>query len=189
MSFNWNEHAVAADFFKFEKEGDTIAGTITAITEQTWPDGKKDPQLHLATDEGTEIAVTCGQIQLKTKLVAAAPNIGDHVKLTFTHSEARAGGKTLKHFDVQCTPAGGGRPTPAPAAAPAAAAAPSTPQGQPAAEDPWTGTAAPAPAPAAGGLPAETVAQIKTLAGNGFTDAQIADFLKIDAATVTANKA
>lgn len=188
MSFNWNEHAVAADFFKFEKEGDTIAGTITAITEQTWPDGKKDPQLHLATDEGTEIAVTCGQIQLKTKLVAAAPNIGDHVKLTYTHSEARAGGKTLKHFDVQCTPAGGGRPTPAPAAAPAAAAAPSAPQA-PAADDPWTGTAAPAPAPAAGGLPAETVAQIKTLAGNGFTDAQIADFLKIDAATVTANKA
>ncbi|TFH97815.1 hypothetical protein [Micrococcus lylae] len=186
MSFNWNEHAVAADFFKFENPGDTIAGTITAITEQTWPDGKKDPQLHLATDDGTETAVTCGQIQLKTKLVAAAPNIGDHVKLTFTHSESRAGGKTLKHFDVQVTPAGGAPATPEQQPAQAPAQQPAQAQ-----EDPWTGgtTQPSAPTAAPGSLPAETVAQIKTLASNGFTDDQIADFLKIDAATVATNKA
>ena len=39
--FNWGEHAVAAEFFKFENPGDSIAGTITAITTQQWPDNDR----------------------------------------------------------------------------------------------------------------------------------------------------
>lgn len=189
MSFDWNQHAVAADFFKFENPGDNIAGTITARTTQSWPDGKVDPQLHLHTDDGHEIAVTCGQIQLKTKLVSAAPNVGDHVSLTYTHSENRAGGKTLKHFDVQVTPAGGAvqpQAVPAPAAPPTPAPAPAD---QPVAQqDPWAGQPATPAAPAA--APADGLAeQVRKLAAGGFTDQQIAAFLKVDVAQVAAAKA
>lgn len=117
------ELKVGGDFVKFEKPGDTISGTISAIRAHKFDDGSVAPQVFLVTDDGEERTVTAGQIRLKTALAEQRPEAGDHISITFTQEEKRTGGKTLKHFDVQVTRGNGAAPaatTATPAAAPAA---------------------------------------------------------------------
>jgi hypothetical protein len=100
----------AGDYIKFEKIGDTISGTVTAIRVQRWDDGSVSPQLFLTTDDGEEKTLTAGQVRLKVALAEKRPEAGDHVTITLTDLEQRGGGKTLKHFDVQVVPGGGKAP-------------------------------------------------------------------------------
>lgn len=143
------ELRVGGDFFKFNDVGDSIAGVISVIRAQRWDDGKVDPQIILTTDDGEERTVTAGQIRLKTALAEQRPEAGDHIAITLTDIEKRAGGKTLKHFEVVV--GRGGKPVaaPAPAAAPAAATVPAAP--------------APAAAPAAPALTPEQQAALAAL--------------------------
>lgn len=101
-------------FVKFENVGDTVSGTITAVRSHRFEDGKVAPQILLTTDDGEERTITAGQIRLKAALAEKRPEAGDHLAVTFTQIEKRAGGKTLKHFEVTVRRAG------APAAAPPA---------------------------------------------------------------------
>lgn len=110
---------VGGEFFKFDNVGDSIAGTINAVRAHRFDDGSVAPQVMLTTDDGEEKTVTAGQVRLKAALAEQRPEAGDHITITFTENEKRAGGKTLKHFDVNVA-RGGGSATPAPAAAPAA---------------------------------------------------------------------
>ena len=146
------ELRVGGDFFKFNDVGDSIAGTISVIRAQRWDDGKVDPQVILTTDDGEEKTVTAGQIRLKTALAEQRPEAGDHITMTLTDIEKRAGGKTLKHFDVVVGRGGKPAASPAPAAAPAAA-----PTAQPAP------VPAAAPAAPAGGLTPEQQAALSAL--------------------------
>ena len=109
---------VGGEFFKFDNVGDSIAGTVNAVRAHRFDDGSVAPQVMLTTDDGEEKTVTAGQVRLKAALAEQRPEAGDHISVTFTENEKRAGGKTLKHFDVKVTRGG----APAPAAAPAAAA-------------------------------------------------------------------
>nr|WP_146218320.1 hypothetical protein [Micromonospora acroterricola] len=102
-------------FVKFENVGDTVSGTITAVRSHRFDDGKVAPQILLTTDDGEERTITAGQVRLKAALAEKRPEAGDHLTVTFTQNEKRAGGKTLKHFEVTVRRAG----TTAPAAAPA----------------------------------------------------------------------
>lgn len=113
---------VGGEFVKFENVGDSVAGTVTAIRAHRFDDGSVAPQILLVTDDGEERTVTAGQIQLKGKLAEQRPEAGDHVTITYTQQEKRAGGKTLKHFELTVT-RGTGQPT-ATASAPAETAAP-----------------------------------------------------------------
>lgn len=119
----WDDPEIrqGGDFFKFDQVGDTIAGTITAIKKHRFDDGKVAMQLHLTTDDGSERTVTAGQVRLAAALAEQRPDVGDHIAMTYTQKEARAGGKTLKHFEVAIVRAGGPAPTAAPAAAAPAA--------------------------------------------------------------------
>lgn len=102
-------------FVKFENVGDTVSGTITGVRSHRFDDGKVAPQILLTTDDGEERTITAGQIRLKAALAEKRPEAGDHLTVTFTQVEKRAGGKTLKHFEVTVRHAGAG---------PAAATAP-----------------------------------------------------------------
>jgi hypothetical protein len=88
------------DFIKFEQPGDMVVGRVTSIRKHTFADGKVCPQIVLGTADG-ERTMTVGQQQLLALLAAAKPNIGDVISVTFSRIERRAGGKTLKHFDVK----------------------------------------------------------------------------------------
>jgi len=70
------------------------------------------PKIMLETAFG-EVALTAGQVRLKAELSEKRPDVGDTLTVTLTEIEKRAGGKTLKHFDVVVAKSG----TPAPAAA------------------------------------------------------------------------
>lgn len=118
MTSIWDDPEVitTGDYIKFETVGDTITGTITAVRKHTFDDGKVVPQIILDTDAGEKI-VTAGQVRLKAALAEKRPGVGDSITITLSDVEKRAGGKTLKHFDVVVGPA----PATTPAAAPAAA--------------------------------------------------------------------
>lgn len=121
---------VGGEFFKFDNVGDSISGTINAVRAHRFDDGSVAPQVMLTTDDGEEKTVTAGQVRLKAALAEQRPEAGDRITITFTENEKRAGGKTLKHFNVDVTRGGGAAPAEAPAQA-ASAPAPAAQQEQP----------------------------------------------------------
>lgn len=116
---------VGGEFVKFEGEGDTVSGTVSAVRAHRFDDGKVVPQVLLTTDGGEERTMTAGQVQLKAKLAELRPEVGDHIKVTMTGIEKRAGGKTLKQFEVVVTR--GGQAPAAEATAPASQSAAAEP--------------------------------------------------------------
>ena len=87
-------------FVKFEKVNDTVSGTILSVKRHRFDEGNLVPQILLRCDDGEERTLTAGQTRLKLALVEQRPEEGDHLTVTLTQIEKRAGGKTLKHFDV-----------------------------------------------------------------------------------------
>lgn len=104
------EMRIASDYAKFEAIGDSVSGTVTGVYAHRFDDGKVVPKIMLDTADG-EIALTAGQVRLKAALSEKRPEVGDALTVTLTEIEKRAGGKTLKHFDVDVVKSG----TPAPA--------------------------------------------------------------------------
>jgi len=112
------EMQVNSDYIKFETPGQSGTGTITNIGIHRWDDGTTSPQITLDVDGETK-TVTAGQIGLKALLAEVRPEVGEVLTVTFTGVEKRAGGKTLKKWDVAVADRTEEAPE-APAAAPAA---------------------------------------------------------------------
>ena len=92
--------AAGGDFVKWENPGDTIAGDLIDVRVGTSLQGDQVPEWVIRTDDGADRVVTCSQAQLRSKAFELRPDKGDRIRVTFTKSEKRDGGKTLKHFDV-----------------------------------------------------------------------------------------
>ena len=107
------EMRIASDYVSFNEVGDSVTGVVTGVYAHRFDDGKVVPKIMLDTTDG-EVALTAGQVRLKAALSEQRPEVGDNLTVTMTEIEKRAGGKTLKHFDVKVVKSG----TPAPAAAP-----------------------------------------------------------------------
>lgn len=99
------ELQVSDDYVKFENPGDTITGTITAIRIHRFDD-KAVPQVIVRTPDGRDRTITGGQARLKALLAEKRPEVGDTITVTMTNIEKRAGGKTLKHFELEVGKAG-----------------------------------------------------------------------------------
>lgn len=109
------------DFVKFDHIGDTVTGRIINIRKHVFDDKSVAAQILLDCD-GTERTLTAGQMRLKAALAEQRPQAGDTLTVTMTQVEKRAGGKTLKHFEVVVAPQGGSPVAPTAAAVPAPAA-------------------------------------------------------------------
>ena len=107
------EMRIASDYVSFNEIGDTVTGVVTGVFAHRFDDGKVVPKIMLAVGDG-EVALTAGQVRLKAELSEKRPEVGDTLTVTMTEVEKRAGGKTLKHFDVSVVK--GGKPAPAAAA-------------------------------------------------------------------------
>jgi hypothetical protein len=107
------EMRIASDYVSFNEIGDTVTGVVTGVYAHRFDDGKVVPKIMLAVGDG-EVALTAGQVRLKAELSEKRPEVGDTLTVTLTEIEKRAGGKTLKHFDVAVVK--GGKPAPAAAA-------------------------------------------------------------------------
>jgi hypothetical protein len=98
------ELRVGGTFVKFDTPGDTVCGVINAIRKHRFDDGSVAPQILLTDDTtGEERTISAGQVRLKAALAEQRPEVGDRITITFTRQERRAGGKTLKHFEVKLT--------------------------------------------------------------------------------------
>lgn len=93
------ELRVNSDYIRFEQVGDTVTGTVLSVRAHRFDDGKVVPQILLDTVDG-ERTLTAGQVRLKALLAEQRPEAGDSLSVTLTNIEKRAGGKTLKDFDV-----------------------------------------------------------------------------------------
>lgn len=105
----------SSDYVKFENVGDTVTGAVLSVRAHRFDDGKVVPQILLDTVDG-ERTLTAGQVRLKAMLAEKRPEVGDSLSVTLTNVEKRAGGKTLKDFEVVVQRGAGAAPTPAPAA-------------------------------------------------------------------------
>ena len=112
MTSIWDDPEIAIndDFVSFENAGDSVTGRILNIRVQRFDDGKACPSLLLDTADG-ERTLTAGQIRLKVALAEQRPEVGDTIAVTLTGVEKRAGGKTLKLFDVRVTRGQGEAPS------------------------------------------------------------------------------
>ena len=110
------------EYIKFENAGDTVSGVVSAVRVRTWDNGARDPEVLLVVN-GEERSMTAGQVMLKKRLAELRPEAGDTLTVTLTEIEKRAGGKTLKHFDVQVVRGNGvvAAPVAAPSSPPMAA--------------------------------------------------------------------
>ena len=96
------EMRTASDYASFNEVGDSVSGVVTGVFAHRFDDGKVVPKIMLDTADG-EIALTAGQVRLKAELSEKRPEVGDTLTVKLTEIEKRAGGKTLKHFDVDVT--------------------------------------------------------------------------------------
>ena len=103
------EMRIASDYVSFNEVGDTVTGVVTGVYAHRFDDGKVVPKIMLDTAEG-EVALTAGQVRLKAELSEKRPEVGDTLTVTMTEVEKRAGGKTLKHFDVTVVKSGTSAP-------------------------------------------------------------------------------
>jgi hypothetical protein len=103
------------DRFKFLAVGDSISGEIIDVGIIK-SDYGRTPKVTIKTEDAP-MDVFLSQTQLQRKMAKLKPGIGDSVSITFTGTEDRGSGRTLKLFEVKVN-------AEAPASAPAEAAEP-----------------------------------------------------------------
>jgi hypothetical protein len=90
-------------FQRWTDPGQKVVGTIVEMGVGTDINGNPCPQLTINTNDG-DVIVTCSQAQLRTKIIeihkTTPMKVGDKIAIIYTQNENRAGGKTLKCFDV-----------------------------------------------------------------------------------------
>jgi hypothetical protein len=90
-------------FIRWTDPGQKVVGTIVEMGVGTDINGNPCPQLTVNTTDG-DVIVTCSQAQLRSKIIeihkTSTINVGDKIAIIYTNNENRAGGKTLKCFDV-----------------------------------------------------------------------------------------
>ena len=120
----WDDPEIfdSGQYISFVKAGDSVTGRITAVKRHMFDDGTVVPRLELETADGPR-SLTAGQVGLKRLLAEHRPNVGDTITVTMTGTMPRAGGKTLKTWNVvvgpQQPPAAPASTTTAPPPAPA----------------------------------------------------------------------
>lgn len=104
----WSEMSTGdGTYVKWDEPGKQIVGTIIELGVGTDINGNSCPQLTIQSNTGEHI-ITCSQAQLKSKIISLHQtegiNVGDKIAIVYTGNETRAGGKTLKQFDVSLKP-------------------------------------------------------------------------------------
>lgn len=105
MTFQWDKYKTG-DQFKFDVPPKTLAGILLNIGEFKGINGDTVPTLSVNTTEGPR-SVICGQAVLISRLAEAAPQIGDHIEITYTGDDVankKPGQNAAKLFDVKVTP-------------------------------------------------------------------------------------
>lgn len=96
----WAGLATSDGFAKWTEPGDSVKGKVVEVGVGQDLNGNDAPQILVEEADGNVVTITASQAQLRSKLLEARPSVGDTIAVMFTDVEKRAGGKTLKCFDV-----------------------------------------------------------------------------------------
>lgn len=99
MSHPFDDLPSSDGYARWDEAGNTVKGIVTHVGIGQDLNGNDCPQIIVQTDSG-DVTVTASQAQLRAKLREARPNTGDRIVIVYSGDEKRAGGKTLKQFDV-----------------------------------------------------------------------------------------
>jgi hypothetical protein len=94
--------AEGGDFFKFDKVGDSLSGTVQSMLKKDF-DGRTAVELALDGDR----KVTLGQVLMLRELYVLRPEKGDQITITLANVEKK-GAKTLKMFRGEIVREGSG---------------------------------------------------------------------------------
>lgn len=91
MGFDWKKFK-DGERYKFVNEGDHIEGNVVQISTTDFG-GTADPtpELHLQTSSGAVVTVTASQAVLCSRLAEQAPEVGDHVSITYDGPDPKGG--------------------------------------------------------------------------------------------------
>ncbi len=94
------EPITGGTYQKWETVGTKIQGEIISLSQRTDEEsGRTYPQLVVSASDGERI-VAASQVDLRNKLLAELPNIGQQIRITYVGNENIGAGKTIKKFDV-----------------------------------------------------------------------------------------
>lgn len=84
--FSWNDPQFKTGEFVEWEEGTVVVGTVKALQTHSYEanergPGRTVPQVIVGTEAGHDVEITCGPADLKKKMVAAAPAIGDRIRV------------------------------------------------------------------------------------------------------------
>src|SRR5260221_9297980 len=99
----WKKNDEDDPYVKFGTAGDAVEGVIVRISSTDFGGTKPlIPVLHLKTRQGTEKILNVQQAVLLSRLAELAPDVGDHVSVTYTGDAPRSmpGRNPAKLFDV-----------------------------------------------------------------------------------------
>lgn len=111
---NWNDAPpppTSGTFVKFDAPGVSVSGVVAHVDPKgaTTMAGAQCPLIVIdgtvtradgRTETNPAWQVSCSQAKLWEAAVNARPEVGEVVTITYTHTEPRPGGKTLKHFTI-----------------------------------------------------------------------------------------
>lgn len=105
---NWKEYD-SGEFVSWKEKGEVAQGVLAEVSETNFGDPKKGmkPVLHLQQADGSLKKLSCSQVRLLNQVIAIAPDIGDHVKVTYLGEDTAAkkpGQNAPKDFKVEVTP-------------------------------------------------------------------------------------
>lgn len=101
----WGNKDFASGEFITWEEGTELIGEVTGLSTHTFPENERGPArtvpMVLVKDQSGHVSeVTCGPADLKKKMVAAAPCVGDRIKIECVGSNKTALG-IQRFFKVQ----------------------------------------------------------------------------------------
>jgi hypothetical protein len=100
VSFWDDEDFEGDDKIRFDSEGDIFTGKVMTLSKERSMSGDMVPRLVLETSDGRAMILIAGATDLKRKLVAAAPQIGDDVTIELEDIKPLGGGRAFKTYSV-----------------------------------------------------------------------------------------
>lgn len=98
----WDSFQEASEWAAFDNDGDTVEGTVEAIQTKTFEANERGPERTVPELIIDGVSVTCGPADLRKKVVAARPDVGDHIKIMRVgHNKTAMGVQKFFTVDVR----------------------------------------------------------------------------------------
>ena len=99
MGFDWSKYSAEDDKFVRWSEGLLVEGTVTAIGEKDFGDGKVHPEVTLDTPDGERV-ITASAYRLRKLFADNDPQVGDVLTVQSVRKVPLSGGREMWEFTM-----------------------------------------------------------------------------------------